>query len=111
MRHIKARRQPTRTDLICINTPAPPAVILARESFSRRALSPGLFGALKFAAGHKRGMLVSDTDDGLSEEQVEAALKETPRGAFALAGLTVGLLVAAWVAIYLFVFLPRGSVG
>ena len=56
-------------------------------------------------------MLVSDSDDGISDEQVEAALKETPKGAFALAGLTVGLLVAAWVAIYLFVFLPRGSVG
>ena len=54
---------------------------------------------------------MSDTDDGLSEDQIEAALKQTPKGAFALAGLTVGLLVAAWVAIYLFVFLPRGQVG
>jgi hypothetical protein len=55
--------------------------------------------------------LLSDTDDGVSQEQVEEALKETPRGAFALAGITVGLLIAAWLAIYLFVFLPRGSVG
>jgi asparagine N-glycosylation enzyme membrane subunit Stt3 len=50
-------------------------------------------------------------DDGLTDEQLEAALKQTPRGAFALAGLTVGLLMLAWLAIYLFVFLPRGSVG
>jgi len=50
-------------------------------------------------------------DDGLSEEAIEAALKQTPRGAFALAGLTVGLLMAAWFAIYLLIFLPRGSVG
>jgi hypothetical protein len=50
-------------------------------------------------------------DDGLSEAELEAALKQTPRGAFALAGLTVGLLMAAWFAIYLLVFLPRGSVG
>ena len=50
-------------------------------------------------------------DDGLTEQVLEAALKETPRGAFALAGITVGLLMAAWVAIYVLVFLPRGSVG
>lgn len=50
-------------------------------------------------------------DDGLSQEQVDRALRETPKGAFALAGLTVGLLIAAWLAIYLFVFLPRGQVG
>lgn len=54
---------------------------------------------------------MTSDDDGLSEEALEAALKETPRGAFALAGLTVGLLMAAWLAIYLLVFLPRGSVG
>lgn len=51
------------------------------------------------------------TEDDLTEEQIAAALKETPRGAFALAGLTVGLLMLAWWAIYLFVFLPRGAVG
>lgn len=52
-----------------------------------------------------------DADDGLSQEKLDAALKETPKGAFALAGLAVGLLIAGWLAIYLFVFLPRGSVG
>ena len=50
-------------------------------------------------------------DDDLTEEALEAALAETPKGAFALAGVTVGLLMAAWLAIYLLVFLPRGSVG
>jgi asparagine N-glycosylation enzyme membrane subunit Stt3 len=50
-------------------------------------------------------------DDGLSQEQIDLALRETPRGAFALAGLAVGLLMAAWLAIYLFVFLPRGPVS
>ena len=50
-------------------------------------------------------------DDGLTEQALDDALKETPRGAFALAGITVGLLMAAWVAIYVLVFLPRGSVG
>ena len=41
----------------------------------------------------------------------EAILREVPKGALALAGLTVGLLVLAWLAMYLFVFLPRGPVG
>lgn len=50
-------------------------------------------------------------DDGLSPAAIDEALKETPRGAFALAGLTVGLLMVAWLAIYLFVFLPRGEIG
>jgi predicted nucleic acid-binding protein len=38
-------------------------------------------------------------------------LAQSPRGALALAGVTVGLLVLAWLAIYLFVFLPRGPVS
>jgi len=42
---------------------------------------------------------------------LEEALRETPRGAFALAGLTLGLLLLAWLAMYFFVFLPRGQVG
>ncbi len=50
-------------------------------------------------------------DDGLSKKAIDDALKETPKGAFTLAGLTVGLLIAAWFAIYIFVFLPRGQVG
>lgn len=54
---------------------------------------------------------VPQDDDGLSQEQVDRALRETPGGAFALAGLTVGLLIVAWVAIYLLVFLPRGPVS
>lgn len=50
-------------------------------------------------------------DDGLSDAKLEAALEETPKGAFALAGVAVGSLMLAWLAMYLFVFLPRGSVG
>jgi hypothetical protein len=41
----------------------------------------------------------------------EAVMREVPKGALALAGLTVGLLVLAWFAIYLFVFIPRGSIS
>lgn len=50
-------------------------------------------------------------DDGLNEARIDEAMRETPKGAFALAGLTVGLLILAWLAIYVFVFLPRGMVG
>jgi hypothetical protein len=50
-------------------------------------------------------------DDGLDSEALSNALQTAPAGAFALAGLTVGLLIAAWLLIYVFVFLPRGPVG
>ena len=43
--------------------------------------------------------------------EMEAALTQVPRGALALAGTAVGLLMLAWFVIYLFVFLPRGQVG
>jgi hypothetical protein len=34
-----------------------------------------------------------------------------PRGAFAVAGLAVFILLALWLAFFLFVFAPRGSNG
>lgn len=40
-----------------------------------------------------------------------ALLQSVPSGAFALAGLAVGLLLVAWLFIYFFVFIARGSVG
>lgn len=48
-----------------------------------------------------------ETDDA----ELERVMQEVPRGSLALAGLTVGLLLIAWLLIYVFVFLPRGSVG
>lgn len=45
------------------------------------------------------------------DRALERALEQTPRGAFALAGLTTALLIIAWFAIYFLVFLPRGQVG
>jgi len=51
------------------------------------------------------------SDEGDDTAALEVALAETPRGAVAVAGIAVGLLLLAWFAIYLFVFLPRGSVG
>lgn len=43
--------------------------------------------------------------------ELTSALREVPRGAFAVAGVAVGLLLLAWLAMYFFVFLPRGPVG
>ena len=44
-------------------------------------------------------------------ERLEAAMEEAPRGALAISGLSVGLLTLSWLFIYVFVFLPRGTVG
>jgi hypothetical protein len=46
----------------------------------------------------------------LDERQL-AALREVPRGAIALGGIAVLLLLIAWLLIYLLLYLPRGMVG
>lgn len=55
------------------------------------------------------------TRNGRSSDVTEADLArvmaEVPRGALALSGLAAGLLLVAWLLIYLFVFLPRGMVS
>lgn len=43
--------------------------------------------------------------------RLEAALEEVPRGSVVVAGIAVALLLAGWFFVYLFIFLPRGSVG
>jgi hypothetical protein len=50
---------------------------------------------------------IADGEEGPPHE----ILAEVPKGSLALAALTVGLLLICWLAMYLFVFLPRGSVG
>jgi hypothetical protein len=45
------------------------------------------------------------------EDPPREILEQVPKGALALAALTVGLLVLCWLAMYLFVFLPRGPIG
>lgn len=49
--------------------------------------------------------------DDLDRAALERALAATPRGAAALAGVALGLLLLAWFAIYIFVFLARGPVS
>ena len=59
-------------------------------------------------------MALQPHDDPDSPEELaalDAALNEAPRGALAVAGTAVILLMLCWFAMYLFVFLPRGTVG
>jgi hypothetical protein len=46
-----------------------------------------------------------------SDDDVRKIVARGPRGALALAGLSVGVLVALWLAFFVFVFLPRGAIG
>ena len=53
----------------------------------------------------------SETADQIDEAALAEAMRVTPLGAGVLAGTAVALLVLAYLAIYLLVFLPRGTVG
>ena len=43
--------------------------------------------------------------------ELERALERVPLGAFTLAGIAVALLIAGYLYVYLFIFLPRGTVS
>jgi hypothetical protein len=49
--------------------------------------------------------------DDVDEAALTAVLRTVPLGAAVLAGSAVALVVLGYLAIYLFVFLPRGIVG
>ena len=44
-------------------------------------------------------------------EELAEILKEGPRGAFLLAGVSVGFLFVGWLFFYFVLFIPRGSIG
>lgn len=46
-----------------------------------------------------------------SPEELLAIAAAGPRGAMAVAGLAVFILLALWIAFFFFVFAPRGSIG
>jgi hypothetical protein len=56
---------------------------------------------------------IGDNEIGTADEEaaLRRAMAETPRGAIAVAGTALALLLLGWFLIYLLVFLPRGSVG
>ena len=46
-----------------------------------------------------------------NEDEVLAIAAQGPRGAALVAGISVAVLLAIWIAFYFFIFVPRGSVG
>jgi hypothetical protein len=55
-------------------------------------------------------MIMEPSDEALAgheQAQVEAIVGRGPAGALAVAGAAVALVLAMWIAFYLFVFLPR----
>jgi hypothetical protein len=52
-----------------------------------------------------------EQSDDIDEAALTEVLRTVPAGAAALAGIAVALMVLAYLAIYLFIFLPRGVVG
>jgi len=53
----------------------------------------------------------SEVADDVDEEALARAMRSVPLGAAVLAGSAVALLVLGYLLIYLFVFIPRGTVG
>lgn len=53
----------------------------------------------------------SEDADEIDEVALAQVMRATPLGAGVLAGAAVALLVLGYLAIYLLVFLPRGTVG
>jgi hypothetical protein len=51
---------------------------------------------------------ISDPGDEASLEEV---LKTVPKGALTLAGIALGVLLLAWLALYFLIFLPRGPIS
>ena len=53
----------------------------------------------------------SDDADRIDEAALADVMRVAPLGAGVLSGAAVALLVIGYLAIYLLVFLPRGTVG
>ncbi|MET4514396.1 hypothetical protein HAP41_0000025350 [Bradyrhizobium barranii subsp. apii] len=49
------------------------------------------------------------TSPAAADQAVEEVVSQGPSGAIVLAGIATACVVAMWLAFYLFVFLPRGS--
>jgi hypothetical protein len=47
----------------------------------------------------------------IDSQTATALLREGPRGALFVAGLSVGLLFVGWMLFYFLLFLPRGPIG
>lgn len=50
------------------------------------------------------------THDREEQSEVDAIVSRGPSGTFAVAGVATAIVVAIYLAFYLFVYLPRGAV-
>lgn len=50
-------------------------------------------------------------NDAEELERIDAAASEAPKGALILSALSVAGLLVGWLILYVFVFIPRGTVG
>ena len=57
------------------------------------------------------GAPAHEAPDDIKPEALAEAMRVVPLGAGVLAGAAVALLVLGYLAIYILVFLPRGTVG
>lgn len=51
------------------------------------------------------------SDEGITQTDLDTVMEQVPKGAMALAGIAVLLLLAGWFFVYFVIFVPRGSVG
>jgi hypothetical protein len=47
----------------------------------------------------------------IDAEIAAALLRDGPRGAYFIAGISVGLLFIGWLLFYFVLFMPRGNIG
>ncbi|WP_045836360.1 hypothetical protein [Hyphomicrobium sp. 99] len=53
---------------------------------------------------------LQDPADPIAQADLDRVLQIVPRGAAALAGISLAFLVLAWLAVYFGIFLPRGPI-
>jgi len=49
--------------------------------------------------------------ESITQSEIDAVMDEVPKGALALAGIAVALLLIGWFFVYFAIFIPRGTVG
>jgi hypothetical protein len=54
-------------------------------------------------------MINSEHPAAADEQAIERVVAAGPHGALTIAGIAMAIVVALWLAFYLFVFLPRGA--
>ena len=58
-----------------------------------------------------RSEAAGEVADPVTEDDLDRVMRTVPRGAAALAGAAVAIILLAWLFMYFAVFLPRGPVN